>query len=326
LGYKQLTFEGITEGEENFFFVDPKKACLYASSDSLCTYLLVTATAQYFKESGFAGKLDQNFIYPLMWFEQEKVMLDGSILTPYESEVKTRLEELEREIYKQVGYVININSPAQVSTAFQRLGLDTGVYTKTGMSVGIKLLDQLSDSIKENFPVIATYTEYKKLYKSLSSYIKVLENEFKEKGFLRCNYKTQQVPTARLASGKDRKNSFFAPYNIQSTPKFHPAYYYVMDMHDRSLFNRKENTLYGYKFIPVKFKLDTNGKKTKEIISGRELYGRDCIGEIEGADPKLNLRRAFLPHPDGENPDDWVMCSIDYSARFLGRQVSNYLC
>lgn len=312
LGITQQTFQEVSEGVENFYYIDPEKCAFYGASDAICTYLLVPATIKYYKEAGFAGKLDNKVLYPLMCYEEQKIALDGDLLKPYEKEIRDRLEYLEKSIYKRVGYVFNLNSPPQVAEAFERLGIDTGHRTKTGyMQTGITLLSRLPDEVKKKYPIIGEFIEYKELYKVYSSYIKVFKKEYEERGYARCAYKTQQVPTGRLASGKDKKNNYFSKFNIHSIPKPKPAMYYVIDLKDRNLFDKKEHILMGYQLKPVEYEGDN-------IKDGRLIYGNSCIGVVEGYDPKLNARRVFIANTlDDKNPDEWIWCGIDYAAQEL---------
>ena len=318
LGYKMQSFAEVSDGVENFYYIDPKDCYFYASSDALCTFLLVGVTIKYFTESGYAGKMDNLVLYPLMHYEQEKIYLDSVVLDNLRNKCRVRLDSLEREIYNEVGYVFKLNSPAQVSDAFSRLGIDTGSRTKTGyMKTGIDILGELPEDVRLKNPALSKFIEYKSLFKFLSSYVEVLYNISIDKGYSRCSYKTQQVPTGRLASGKDSKNRFFSEFNIQSSPKPHPMFYYVLDEGDRSIYSKKDNIIMGYKFIPVVY--DESGKE----IKGNTLYD-NYLGVVEGANPDDNVRAAFIPKSKRDDTDDeWVFCSIDFSGQEL-RLAANF--
>jgi DNA polymerase I-like protein with 3'-5' exonuclease and polymerase domains len=323
LGYKMQTYAEVSDGAENFYYINPADCFFYASADALCTYQLAEKTIKYYQEAGFISKVDIRVLYPLMHYEQEKTYLDTSILSTLVRSCLERLETLERTVYNSVGYIFKLNSPAQVSDAFSGLGIDTGSKTKTGyMKTGIDELEALPESIKKQHPALASFIEYKTLYKFMSSYAKVLLEISQEKGFVRCSYKTTQVPTGRLASGKDTKNTFFSEYNVQSSPKPHPLFYYVLDLGDRNLCRKKDNIIMGYQFVPVQYrKNDETGKQ--EQIDGKELYP-NYMFVAEGADTKMNIRSAFLPVLDREsNEDEWVWCSIDFSGQEL-RLAANF--
>ena len=315
LGIKQPSFQETTAGVENFHYIPPEQATYYGASDAICTYRLTKVTMKYFQEGRYASKLDNWIIYPLNHFERERISLDGPALANQEVRTGERIVELENEIYKAIGKPINLNSPQQVSEAFQSLGIDTGQYTKTGyMSTSIVLFEQMSKEKLDRWPILKKFIEYKQSYKILSSYIQVLMKEDRERGFLRCNYKTTQVPTGRLASGKDEKNSYYSKINIQSIPKPYEMMYYVVDLGDRKLYNKTKNILCGYQFTPVEF-------RDGEVEPGEEKFGDKFVGMSEGMSQDLNVRKAFLPGDpeckDKENNTDWIFCSIDYAAQEL---------
>lgn len=98
--------------------------------------------------------------------------------------------------------------------------------------------------------------------------------------------------TARLASGSDKKNSFFAHINVQSIGKPHPLDYYIHTQEEFDNLNDvRGNELYipGYVCTPSN---EDNPRKSNRIE--------------EGFDQDGNLRSAFKP----DNGCLWV--SIDY--------------
>lgn len=155
-------------------------------------------------------------LYPLLHYENEKIWLDGDVLKSLYRVATERVDKMERDVYAMIGGQINLNSPVQVAQSFERLGIDTGERTSKGtMSVGIKILADLPKEYVEKFPALKSYINYKKTAKLLSSYIKPLMKEYESRGYCRFAYKTTEVPTGRLACGKDGKNSFFSPINAQ---------------------------------------------------------------------------------------------------------------
>lgn len=313
LGFDMMHFEEVTEGVTNFFYLNPsenKDVPFYAGSDALCTYLLVPATMKYFNESGLAGKIDNRMLYPLMHYEHEKLWLDKEKVDSLMVSVSEEVERLEKAIYDGVGYQFNLNSTAQLSQVFERMGVDTGERTATGlMKTGMDDLDALPDEVKKRFPVVEMFIEYKSLFKLMSAYVSVLKKEADTKGYLRGAYKTQQVPTGRLAAGKDAKNSFFSPINLQALPKPHVSMYDVFDLGDRSLFSKKENIIFGYKFVMSQY--DDN---KQHIVPDDPSY----IGWAEGMNPKNNIRACITPKMYEDSGDDeFIYCAVDYAAQEL---------
>lgn len=313
LGIEQLHFDEVIEDAGSFFYLNPsdnQDTVFYAAADALCTFLLATNTVRYFQEGGWSAKFDNMMLYPLLHYENEKIWIEGSVLKEYYKIATDRVDKLERDVYNMIGNQINLNSPIQVSQAFERLGIDTGQRTDSGaMAVGIKVLADLPKEYVDNYPALMSYIEYKKTAKLISSYIKPFLKEYERRGYCRFAYKTTEVPTGRLACGKDGKNSFFSPINAQSIPKPHVKMEDVFDLGDRSLFSKKDNIIMGYKFVYSSY--DENGK---HIIPDDSRY----IGWVEGMDDDLNIRMSISPKllkDDGD--DDFLYTSFDYAAEEL---------
>ena len=313
LGIEQLHFDEVIEDAGSFFYLNPsdnQDTVFYAAADALCTFLLATNTVRYFQEGGWSAKFDNMMLYPLLHYENEKIWIEGSVLKEYYKIATDRVDKLERDVYNMIGNQINLNSPIQVSQAFERLGIDTGQRTDSGaMAVGIKVLADLPKEYVDNYPALRSYIEYKKTAKLISSYIKPFLKEYERRGYCRFAYKTTEVPTGRLACGKDGKNSFFSPINAQSIPKPHVKMEDVFDLGDRNLFSKKDNIIMGYKFVYSSY--DENGK---HIIPDDSRY----IGWAEGMDDDLNIRMSISPKllkDDGD--DDFLYCSFDYAAEEL---------
>lgn len=313
LGIEQLHFDEVIEDAGSFFYLNPsdnQDTVFYAAADALCTFLLATNTVRYFQEGGWSAKFDNMMLYPLLHYENEKIWIEGSVLKEYYKIATDRVDKLERDVYNMIGNQINLNSPIQVSQAFERLGIDTGQRTDSGaMAVGIKVLADLPKEYVDNYPALRSYIEYKKTAKLISSYIKPFLKEYERRGYCRFAYKTTEVPTGRLACGKDGKNSFFSPINAQSIPKPHVKMEDVFDLGDRNLFSKKDNIIMGYKFVYSSY--DEDGK---HIIPDDSRY----IGWVEGMDDDLNIRMSISPKllkDDGD--DDFLYCSFDYAAEEL---------
>ena len=313
LGIEQLHFDEVIENAGSFFYLNPSEnedTVFYAAADALCTFLLATATVKYFTEAKHSAKFDNLMLYPLLHYENERIWLDGDVLKNLYIIATDRVDRMERDVYAMIGGQINLNSPVQVAQAFERLGIDTGERTSKGtMSVGIKILADLPKEYVEKFPALKSYINYKKTAKLISSYIKPLLKEYERRGYCRFAYKTTEVPTGRLACGKDGKNSFFSPINAQSLPKPHVKMEDVFDLGDRNLFSKKDNIIMGYKFVYSSY--DEEGK---HIIPEDPTY----IGWVEGMDDDLNIRMAISPKMlEDSSDDEFLYTSFDYSAEEL---------
>lgn len=298
LGWNPPTFSETIGDESNFGYLPAEQGYKYASIDALGTYHLFFKTEKYYTESGAAAKLDNDLLYPLMRLENTPINVDHDYLQSMRGDVLKHIEELKKYLFETAGREYNINSGRELVTVFQQLGIDTGKRTKTGiMETNIKAIEGYVASHGDS-EYLSKLIEYKKLLKFDNSYLeKMLEMSEAEnvaKHPIRFCYFTNRVPTGRLASGTDGKNSFFSKLNFQSLPKPHSHNYHVHKATPEQIANGED--LCGYIFND-----DPNGS----------------LGLTEGQDPHLNVRKAFRPIND-----DSVVVSVDMKAEEL-RLVAN---
>ena len=219
LGWNPPTFSETIGDESNFGYLPAEQGYKYASIDALGTYHLFFKTEKYYAESGAAAKLDNDLLYPLMRLENTPINVDHEYLQSMRGDVLKHLEELKKYLFETAGREYNINSGRELVTVFQQLGIDTGKRTKTGiMETNIKAIEGYVASHGDS-EYLNKLVEYKKLLKFDNSYLeKMLEMSEAEnvaKHPIRFCYFTNRVPTGRLASGTDGKNSYFSKLNFQ---------------------------------------------------------------------------------------------------------------
>lgn len=295
LGWDPETFEQTLGDNYNFAYLSPEEAYQYACVDAEGTFAVAQATIQYYKEAKLSARLDNEFLYPLMKFEDNPLPIDTKYLDDYLQKETERLKKLEVEIYEMVGYPFKLNSNKQLGDALQQLGINTGFYTATGqMKVDIKTLEYYNTD--NPHPIIEKLIDYSKTFKMINSYLSSLSEQAKaHNNRLRFGYFSSRVPTGRLASGGDRKNPYTAYINIQSSPKPHPMNWYVHDYHDGDEVPEGDVVVFDWRFSTI--------DKSNKIV--------------EGFNPEGNFRRA-LPAEQGCY---WVSC--DFSAQEL-RCIANY--
>lgn len=298
LGWNPPTFSETIGDESNFGYLPAEQGYRYASLDALATYHLFFKTEKYYTEAGAAAKLDNDLLYPLMRLENTPINVDHDYLQSMRGDVLKHLEDLKKYLFETAGREYNINSGRELVTIFQQLGIDTGKRTKTGiMETNIKAIEGYVASHGDS-EYLNKLVEYKKLLKFDNSYLeKMLEMSEAEnvaKHPIRFCYFTNKVPTGRLASGTDGKNSYFSKLNFQSLPKPHSHNYHVHKATPEQIANGED--LCGYIFND-----DPNGS----------------LGLTEGQDPHLNVRKAFCPIDN-----DSVVVSVDMCAEEL-RLVAN---
>lgn len=287
LGWNPPTFSETIGDESNFGYLPAEQGYRYASLDALATYHLFFKTEKYYTEAGAAAKLDNDLLYPLMRLENTPINVDHDYLQSMRGDVLKHLEDLKKYLFETAGREYNINSGRELVTIFQQLGIDTGKRTKTGiMETNIKAIEGYVASHGDS-EYLNKLVEYKKLLKFDNSYLeKMLEMSEAEnvaKHPIRFCYFTNKVPTGRLASGTDGKNSYFSKLNFQSLPKPHSHNYHVHKATPEQIANGED--LCGYIFND-----DPEGS----------------LGLAEGQDPHLNVRKAFCPIDN-----DSVVVSVD---------------
>ena len=128
--------------------------------------------------------------------ELEGIRCDCNILDNMGSEIKTRIEQVSKEIYKESGEVFNISSPKQLGEVlFEHMGLPHGKKKKNGYSTDEATLSKL-----KGFPIIDNILEYRMLTKLYSTYIEGLKNSVLEDGKIHTIYTQTLTRTGRLSS------------------------------------------------------------------------------------------------------------------------------
>lgn len=304
LGWNPPTFADTMGDETNFGYIPAERGYRYACIDALGTYHLFFKTEPYYSESGAAGKLDNECLYPMMKLENTPIYVDHDYLESMRGDIVDHLKNLKQYLYDKVGIEYNINSGRELVGVFQQLGIDTGQRTATGiMKTDIKTIDNYlieHNDNGSNSEYLRKLVEYKKLTKFDNSYLekllKISSADEVSKHPIRFNYFTCRVPTGRLACGTDGKNSFFSPVNFQSLPKPHSHNYHVHIATPEQIANNED--LCGYIF-------DDNPENS--------------IGITEGQDPRRNVRKAF--HAQSE---DAVIVSVDMKAEELRLAANIY--
>lgn len=136
--------------------------------------------------------------YVLADMEYKGVKVDVEELKVQKSNLKTRIDILEKDIFKSVGKEFNIASPKQMAEVlFVDLGLDPSKKTKTkNLSTNVEVLN----SLVGNHPVIELILDYRQLTKLYSTYIEGLEKAIFDDGKVHTIYAQALTATGRLSS------------------------------------------------------------------------------------------------------------------------------
>src|SRR6056297_1133930 len=174
IGKKDLLGEG--RKKIKFRDVELKNLSCYSCEDADFTNRLVPVLKKQLQEHKVA-KLFQEIEVPLVkvlaTMEDKGVKIDCKLLEDLEKEVRKKIENLEKKIWKLAGTDFNINSPQQLKKIlFEKLEISTQNVskTKTGFSTAADELEKLRDQ-HEIVPLIERHRELSKL---LNTYIKTL--------------------------------------------------------------------------------------------------------------------------------------------------------
>lgn len=124
-------------------------------------------------------------------------MVDVEGIKSYGEDIAQRVENLEQDIYNQIGYEFNINSPKQLAVAlFEDLGLPAKKKTKSGYSTNADVLE----SLVNYHPVISMILQYRTLAKLKSTYCDSLVKVVREDGRIHSSFNQTETRTGRISS------------------------------------------------------------------------------------------------------------------------------
>ena len=123
--------------------------------------------------------------------------VDREGIAAYGEALTAQIANLEREIYSEVGYEFNINSPKQLGVAlFEDLGLPAKKKTKSGYSTNADVLEGL----RYAYPVVDMVLNYRTLAKLKSTYCDGLLKVIAEDGRIHSSFNQTETRTGRISS------------------------------------------------------------------------------------------------------------------------------
>ncbi len=192
-GNKQITFDS----------VETARQCEYSAEDADVTWQL----SEIFRSQLKGTPLETLFhdtemplVEVLAEMEFEGVRLDTTVLSRMSIELGDKLDELRRQIHREVGYAFNIDSPKQLATVlFDELHLPVMRKTKTGRSTDAETLDALAFETGHAVPMLVK--EYRELVKLKGTYIDTLPNMICARtGRIHAGFNQTSAITGRLSS------------------------------------------------------------------------------------------------------------------------------
>lgn len=129
--------------------------------------------------------------------EREGVKVNGRFLEEFGADLKSRISQLEEEIYSQAGCEFNINSPLQLGNVlFETLGLPPlGKKTKRGYSTSADVLEK----IKDKHPIVNSVLVYRNLTKLNSTYVEGMKPLICQDGKIKAHFQQTVTATGRIS-------------------------------------------------------------------------------------------------------------------------------
>lgn len=139
----------------------------YTSYVAYVAYPILVERLQETEMLTLYNTVELPLIYTLYDMEQRGIRVNKEALKEYGDQLKTRIEELEQQIYAIVGENFNINSPKQLGIIlFEKMQLPFAKKTKTGYSTSADILEKL----RSEHEVVNMILEYRQLTKLKSTY------------------------------------------------------------------------------------------------------------------------------------------------------------
>ena len=224
LHLKGIEFSSIVKKGQTFADVPLDQAVPYASEDADFTLQLWEFLSERFKDERRQKlfELEMRLLPILANMELAGIHLDRKALHEYNAELTNGIENIENEIYKEVGHPFNIASPKQLQTVlFEERKLKPEKKTKTGYSTDTSVLEELAhyDSVPKMI------LEFRELSKLQSTYVETLPEMTDKNGRIHTDFVQTGTATGRLScrdpnlqnipvrneAGRRIRSSFTAP-------------------------------------------------------------------------------------------------------------------
>jgi DNA polymerase-1 len=209
--------ESILDADLAGYFFHPDARRGYSDLDARDLY----ARWEDFKSGDLAGdmlsvlrEIDAPLTPVLIDLEDRGLNVDVESLRILDSELVSRISQIEAEIFKAAGGPINLNSPKQVGELlFERIGLPVIKRTKTGYSTDVGVLEELSCLPEPYSEIPSKMLEFRECSKMASGFVQPFIKHALESrdGRIHSTFLHTATGTARLASRDP---------NVQNLPVF----------------------------------------------------------------------------------------------------------
>ena len=159
---------------------------------------------------GLLTEIEIPLAYVLVSMERDGVAIDREALERFGEQLNSEAEDIEQQIYIEVGHAFNISSTKQLGQVlFEEMGLPAGKKTKTGYSTSAEVLEELAERYSGEYPILELVLRYRTVTKLYSTYAVGLLNEIAPDGRIHTTYKQTETRTGRISSAEP---------NIQNIP------------------------------------------------------------------------------------------------------------
>lgn len=135
--------------------------------------------------------------YAIAKMELRGIGIDRAGLKDYADELQSYIDEVEKDIYEEVGSTFNINSPKQLGEIlFEKMGIKGGKKTKTGYSTAADVLEKLAPE----HTIVNKILKYRQLSKLSSTYALGLAAYIDEDDRIHGSFNQTIAATGRLSS------------------------------------------------------------------------------------------------------------------------------
>lgn len=191
--HRQLSLFFEEEVQEDHDFAE-KADVLFRLKAALKEALMETGLIRLFND------IEMPLVFVLADMEYEGVSIDTEELQRISEGLKSRIGNLEREIYDIAGHPFNIGSPKQLGEVlFDEMNVDGGnKKTKTGQ---YSTSEQVLVKLENEHPIIGKILDYRGLKKLLSTYAEALPTYIDAAtGKIHTHFNQAEAATGRLSS------------------------------------------------------------------------------------------------------------------------------
>ncbi|WP_302303845.1 DNA polymerase I [Culturomica massiliensis] len=186
-----LFFEDEAKEDRNFA---EKADVLFQLKEKLNTALMETGLIRLFNE------IEMPLVSVLADMEFEGVSIDTQALQEISTDLKQRIDIVEKEIYDLAGHPFNISSPKQLGEVlFDEMNVDGGnKKTKTGQ---YSTSEQVLAKLENEHPIVSKILDYRGLKKLLTTYAEALPTYIDPgTGKIHTHFNQAEAATGRLSS------------------------------------------------------------------------------------------------------------------------------